>query len=72
MEDAKRKSNRVLTVERGFEWSRLEGELMASAYERALPFVRAAPGGSQAEQPQIGSDGQAEATRQEQRYATGA
>lgn len=72
MEDAKRKSNRVLTVERSFEWSRLEGELMASAYERTLPFVRAAPSGSQAEQPQLGADGQTGANGQEQRYATGA
>ena len=72
MEDAKRRSNRVLAVERGFEWSRLEGELMASAYERASPFIRAAPGGSQAEQAEPGSASRIEATGQQQRYAAGA
>ena len=72
MEDAKRKSKRVLTVERGFEWSRLEGELMASAYEHALPFVRAAPCESTEEQTEPGSMGQIKATGQEQRYAAGA
>ncbi len=72
MEDTKRKSDRILKVERGFEWSRIEGELMASAYERALPFVRASPTGSPGGQPEPGSDGQTRATGQEQRYATGA
>jgi hypothetical protein len=72
MEDAKRKSDRILRVERGYEWSRLEGELMATAYERALPFVRAAPGGSPSEQPQTGSDRQAGTPGQRQRCATGA
>jgi len=72
MEDTKRKSDRVLRVERSFEWSRLEGELMASAYEHVWPMVRAAPAGSPAKQPKPGSDGQTRATGQEQRYATGA
>ena len=72
MEDAKRRPDRVLTVERGFEWSRIEGELMASAYERALPFVRGAPTGPPAQQPEPGSDGQTRATGQQQQYAKGA
>jgi hypothetical protein len=29
-----------LTVERGFECSRLENELLASAYERLIPILR--------------------------------
>jgi hypothetical protein len=30
----------ILRVERGFECSRLENELLASAYERVLPIMR--------------------------------
>ena len=72
MEDAKRKVDRVLRVERCFEWSRLEGELMASAYEGATPFVRAAPGVSTAGPSMPGSGDQAEAAGQTRRYARGA
>jgi len=72
MEDAKRNQNQVLKVERSFEWSRLEEELMASAYERALPFIRAGPAGSPAGQHEPGFEGRGAATYQEDRYATGA
>ena len=30
----------ILRVERGFECSRLENELLASAYERLIPIMR--------------------------------
>ena len=35
-------SDRVVKVGRGFEWSRLESELMTSAYERVVPVGRSA------------------------------
>ena len=40
MEGSKRRSDWVPKIERSFEWSRLEPELLATAYERALPVVR--------------------------------
>ena len=40
MEGKKRKGERELKVERGFECSRLERDLLAAAYERVLPHVR--------------------------------
>ena len=33
---------RMATMERGFERSRLSGEVLASAYERLVPIVRLA------------------------------
>ncbi len=72
MEDAKRKSNRVLAIERGFEGSRLEGELMTTAYERVSPFVRAATGGPRTDQSEAGNGDQIGAIDGQQRYATGA
>jgi hypothetical protein len=42
MEGKKRKGKRELKVARGFERSRLERDLLAAAYERALPQVRLA------------------------------
>ncbi len=72
MEDAKRKSNRVLAIERGFEGSRLEGELMTTAYERASPFVRAATCGPHTDQPEPGTCEKIEANDEQKRYATGA
>ena len=62
MEDTKRRSDRVLEIERGFEWSRLEGQLMASAYECALPTVRGSPGGSVGERAKVGPNGREKAT----------
>lgn len=72
MEDAKRKSDRIRRVERGYEWSRVEGQVMTSAYEHVLPTLRASPGGSAAEEAKAGSNGRDRATNGEQRYATGA
>lgn len=39
MEGKKRKGQRELRVERDFECSRLERDLLAAAYERVLPQV---------------------------------
>lgn len=33
-------TDRIMKVRRSFEWSRLESELMTSAYERVLPVGR--------------------------------
>jgi hypothetical protein len=41
MESPKRKKERIPKVERSFERSRVEGQLMALAYEQVLPVVRA-------------------------------
>lgn len=35
-------SDRIVEVGRGFEWSRLESELMTLAYERVVPVGRSA------------------------------
>ena len=40
MERPKRKRNWIPKVERHFERSRLESQLMASAYEQVLPLVQ--------------------------------
>jgi TPP-dependent trihydroxycyclohexane-1,2-dione (THcHDO) dehydratase len=72
MEGTKRKSNRVLMVERGFEWSRLEEQVMASAYEHVLPIIRAVPGKSLTQQAKADSSGGDGATGDRQRHATGA
>jgi hypothetical protein len=72
MEDTKRKSDRVLKVERGFEWSRLEGQMIASAYERVLPIIRAGPSVLPGESPEPGSERRIRTTQQEWAYATGA
>jgi len=37
-------SDRIVRVGRAFEWSRLESELMTSAYERVVPAGRFAQG----------------------------
>jgi len=72
MEDAKRRSGRILGVERGYEWSRLERDIMASAYEHVLPAFRAAPGKSIAGQAKVDSNGRGRTANGEERYATGA
>lgn len=72
MEDAKRKSNRGLSVQWGFERSRLEGPVMASAYEHVLPIIRAAPSGSLGGRAKVGSNGWDEVRSAQQKYATGA
>lgn len=43
MEGSKRRSGWIPNVERGFEWSRLEDELLAAVYESALPTVQRQP-----------------------------
>lgn len=43
MEGSKRRSGWIPKVERGFERSRLEGELLAAAYEHALPVAQRRP-----------------------------
>jgi len=40
MDGTRHPSNGITKVERSFEWSRLESQLMTSAYERVLPMVR--------------------------------
>jgi len=72
MEDTKRKSNRVLKVERGFEWSRIEGQVMTSAYEHVLPILRAGPCESLVQQSKADSSDRDRATGDQQRYGTGA
>ena len=42
MEGSKRPSDRVVKVERSFEWSRLESQLMTSAYAYVVPDLRSA------------------------------
>ena len=42
MDGTRHPSDRIVKVERSFEWSRLENELMTSAYERVLPVGRSA------------------------------
>jgi hypothetical protein len=42
MEGIRHRSEWIPTIERHFEWSRLEGQLLTTAYERALPVARIA------------------------------
>ena len=72
MEDTKRKLNRVLKVERDFECSRIEGQVMAAAYEHVLPILRAGPGESLVQQAKADSSDRDRATGDQQRYGTGA
>jgi hypothetical protein len=72
MEDTKRKSNRVLRVERAFEWSRLEEQVMASAYEHVLPIIRAVPITSPAREAKSDSSGRDRARDDQERYGAGA
>lgn len=72
MEDAKRGSQRIAMVERGFEQARLEGEWMAAAYERVLPVTRAVPARAHAKAIQRVCGEAIETTGSSQRYATGA
>jgi hypothetical protein len=72
MDGARRKSNRILTVERGFEWSRIEEQVMASAYEQVLPHVRAAPREPLAGQAKVEANGGHGSASDDERYAKGA
>ena len=40
MDGIRHPPDRIVKVERSFEWSRLESQLMTSAYERVLPVVQ--------------------------------
>ena len=40
MEGTGHKSERILKVERSFVWTRLEDQVMASAYECVVPLIR--------------------------------
>jgi hypothetical protein len=40
--DGGRPSRRIVSVERSFEWSRMEGQLLTTAYECVVPFGRPA------------------------------
>ena len=42
MDGIRHPSDRIVKGGRSFEWSRLENELMTSAYERVLPIGRSA------------------------------
>lgn len=56
MEGSKRRSDWIPNVERSFEWSRLEDELLAMSYERVLPIIqRAAVDEQLANRPDDGS-----------------
>ena len=44
MEGTRYPSERMMKVQRSFEWSRLESQLMTSAYEHVLPVVQSAAG----------------------------
>jgi hypothetical protein len=51
MPRAENKTRKLLKVERGCERSRLEGQLLAAAYDLATPLLRRALPGSAADQP---------------------
>lgn len=42
MDGMRHPTDRIVKVERSFEWSRLENDLMSSAYEHVLPVGRSA------------------------------
>lgn len=72
MEGTQYPSERMMKVQRSFEWSRLESQLMTSAYERLLPVVQSATGRPfyAKHEPEADTLGKSEPGRQ--RYATGA
>ena len=65
-------SDRIVKVGRGFEWSRLESELMTSAYERVVPIGRSAPAKTSLAGHEGGGSESAGFDGGQQRYATGA
>ncbi len=44
MEDANQRSGRILTVDRGFEWTRLCRRVVAGVYDRLVPVVKVGVG----------------------------
>ncbi len=71
MEDAKRKSIRRLKVERSFELSRLEGDVIESVYEHVFPTVRGTPMASVVDRNVV-CDEQLKTMDDKQNYGTGA
>ncbi len=69
MEGTKRRRKRIPRVQHSFEWSRLEDQLMASAYENILPIVRHGPG---IQRDQLGSSRWARKPSAAQGLAAGA
>ena len=65
-------SNRILEVKRAFEWSRLEGELMTSAYEYIMSAGRSDRAKSLPTDHQAGGNRAAGSDGGWRGYATGA
>jgi hypothetical protein len=65
-------SDRIVKVGRRFEWSRLENELMTSAYERVLPVGRSVRAESSVASHERGCDRSGRSNGGRPRYATGA
>jgi len=65
-------SDRIVKVGRSFEWSRLENELMTSAYERVLPVGRAVRSESYLADHEHGRNTFDRSDGGRHRYATGA
>ena len=62
----------IVMVERSFEWSRLEDEVMTSAYECVLPGVRSASASPLRADHEAGCNEFGRSDCGRQRYATGA
>ena len=65
-------SDGIVTVERSFEWSRLENEVMSLAYEYLLPGVRSASASALRADHEAGCNEFGRSGCGRQRYATGA
>ena len=65
-------SDRIVRVRRAFEWSRLESELMSSAYERVVPVGRLAQAKTSLAGHERGGSEFARFDGNRQCYATGA
>jgi len=65
-------SDRIVKVERSFEWSRMENELMTSAYEHVLPVGRLARAKLLLAGHEHGCNELGRSDCGRQRYATGA
>ena len=72
MDGIRHPSDRIVKVERSFEWSRLENELMTSAYERVLPVGRSARAESPLASHEDGRNVFGRSDGGRHRYATGA
>lgn len=72
MEDIKHPSDRIIKVERSFEWSRLENQLMASVYGHVLPVVQPTRDRSSIANCLPGCDQSSNSVHGWQSYVTGA